>query len=62
MKPLQSKALKKVLFYAKPYQNRFNWVIVWAFILAIFAALRPLILKEIVDDFLIVVLKLIFCL
>jgi ATP-binding cassette subfamily B multidrug efflux pump len=53
MKPLQSKALKKVLFYAKPYQNRFNWVIVWAFILAIFAALRPLILKEIVDDFLI---------
>ena len=28
-------------------------MIVWAFILAIFAALRPLILKEIVDDFLI---------
>ena len=52
MKFIQSKALKQVLFYAKPYQNRFNWVIVWAISLSIFAAARPYLLKETVDNYL----------
>lgn len=50
MKPLQSKALKRVLFYAKPYQKRFNWVIVWAVLLSLFAAARPYLLKQTVDS------------
>ena len=52
MKAIQSKALKKVLFYAKPYQSRFNWVIVWAVSLSIFAAARPYLLKQTVDKYL----------
>ncbi len=52
MKFIKSKALKKVLFYAKPYQNRFNWVIVWAVLLSIFAAARPYLLKQTVDNYL----------
>ncbi|WP_264558615.1 ABC transporter ATP-binding protein [Flavobacterium sp. N2270] len=52
MKFIKSKALKQVLFYAKPYQNRFNWVIVWAISLSIFAAARPYLLKETVDNYL----------
>lgn len=52
MKPIQSKALKKVLFYAKPYQKRFNWIIVWAVLLSIFAATRPYLLKQTVDNYL----------
>jgi ATP-binding cassette, subfamily B, multidrug efflux pump len=52
MKAIQSKALKKVLYYAKPYQNRFNWVIVWAISLSIFAAVRPYLLKQTVDNYL----------
>ena len=52
MKAIQSKALKKVLFYAKPYQSRFNWVIVWAISLSIFAAARPYLLKQTVDKYL----------
>ncbi|WP_320814693.1 ABC transporter ATP-binding protein [Flavobacterium sp.] len=52
MKPIQSKALKKVLFYAKPYQKRFNWIIVWAILLSIFAATRPYLLKQTVDNYL----------
>jgi ATP-binding cassette, subfamily B, multidrug efflux pump len=52
MKPIPSKALKKVLFYAKPYQKRFVWVIVWAILLSLFAASRPYLLKQTVDDYL----------
>lgn len=53
-KNIQTKSLKKVLAYAKPYKSRFIWVIVWAVILALFAAMRPLILKEIVDGYLLI--------
>lgn len=38
--------------FAKPYQGRFNAVIVWAISLSIFAALRPYMLKETVDRYL----------
>jgi ABC-type multidrug transport system fused ATPase/permease subunit len=39
------------LHYAKPYQKRFNWVIVWAILLSIFAATRPYLLKQTVDEY-----------
>ena len=51
MKLIKSKSLKKVLHFAKPYQKRFNWVIVWAILLSIFAAARPYLLKQTVDEY-----------
>ncbi len=51
MKLIKSNSLKKVLQYAKPYQKRFNWVIVWAILLSIFAAARPYLLKQTVDEY-----------
>lgn len=48
---IQTKSLKKVLTYAKPYQSRFIWVIVWAVLLSIFAAARPYLLKQTVDSY-----------
>ena len=38
--------------YAKPYQKRFNWVIVWAVLLSVFAATRPYVFQKIIDDYL----------
>ncbi|VXB77394.1 Antibiotic ABC transporter ATP-binding protein [Flavobacterium sp. 9AF] len=52
MKNIKSKPLKKIMQYAKPYQGRFNWVIIWAVLLSIFAAARPYLLKQTVDDYL----------
>ncbi len=40
------------MHFAKPYQNRFNGVILWAVSLSIFAALRPYLLKQTVDEYL----------
>ncbi len=37
--------------YARPYQARFNWVIVFAVSLSIFAAVRPYLLKQTVDEY-----------
>ncbi len=51
MKAIKSISLQKILSYSKPYQSRFNWVIVWAISLSIFAALRPYMLKQTVDDY-----------
>jgi ABC-type multidrug transport system fused ATPase/permease subunit len=50
-KNIQTKSLKKVLTYAKPYKSRFIWVIVWAILLALFAAARPYLLKQTVDAY-----------
>lgn len=52
MKAIKSKSLKKVMEYTKPHQSRFNWVIAWAILLSIFAATRPYLLKQTVDDYL----------
>ena len=52
MKIIRSKPLRKVMQYTKPYQSRFNWVIIWAVLLSIFAATRPYIFKEIIDKYL----------
>lgn len=51
MKRIKSISLQKVLQYAKPYQKRFNWVIVFAISLSAFAALRPYMLKQTVDSY-----------
>jgi ABC-type multidrug transport system fused ATPase/permease subunit len=39
------------LQYTKPYQWRFNGVIVFAVSLSVFAALRPYLLKQTVDGY-----------
>lgn len=52
MKAIKSISLRKVMHFAKPYQNRFNGVILWAVSLSIFAALRPYLLKQTVDEYL----------
>lgn len=51
MKKFKSISLQKLLNYAKPYQSRFNWVIVWVIALSIFAALRPYMIKQTVDAY-----------
>ena len=43
---------KRILVYVKPYQWRFNGVIIFAVSLSVFAALRPYLLKQTVDDYL----------
>jgi len=49
----KTSSLKKVMQFAKPYQSRFIWVIVFSIALSIFAALRPYLLKQTVDLYLI---------
>lgn len=51
MKAFDSKLFKRITEYAKPYQWRFNSVILWAILLSIFAALRPYLLKQTVDEY-----------
>lgn len=51
MKAFDTKLFKRILFYTKPYQWRFNGVVIWAISLSIFAALRPYLLKETVDNY-----------
>ena len=41
----------RILKYTKPYKNRFNGVIAFAISLAVFAALRPYLLKQTVDSY-----------
>lgn len=49
MKTINTDSLTKVLQHAKPYKFRFLWVIVFAILLSVFAALRPLLLKKTID-------------
>lgn len=51
MKGSTSVSLKKIMRYAKAYQSRFNWVIVFAISLSVFAAARPYMLKQTVDNY-----------
>ncbi|MDP2162362.1 MAG: ABC transporter ATP-binding protein [Flavobacterium sp.] len=51
MKAFDTSLFKRILEYSKPYQWRFNSVVVWAISLSIFAALRPYLLKETVDNY-----------
>ena len=50
-KAFDTKVFKRVLKYTRPYQWRFNGVIIFAVFLSIFAAIRPLILQETVDTY-----------
>jgi len=42
---------RKIMVFTKPYQWRFNAIIVWSVLLSIFAALRPYLLKQTVDEY-----------
>ncbi|PZR20073.1 MAG: antibiotic ABC transporter ATP-binding protein [Flavobacterium psychrophilum] len=53
MKTKKSSSFKKVMQYAKPYKARFIWVILFSISLSLFAAARPYLLKETVDEYLI---------
>ncbi|MES2811626.1 MAG: ABC transporter ATP-binding protein [Bacteroidota bacterium] len=53
MKAFDTRLFKRILEYTKPYQWRYKSVIAWAILLSIFAALRPYLLKDIVDDYII---------
>lgn len=48
-----SASLLKVMRFAKPYRNRFVWVIIFSVVLSIFAAIRPYLLKYTVNNYLI---------
>ena len=50
-KAFDIKVFKRIMFYTKPYKWRFNGVIIWAVSLSLFAALRPYLLKQTVDNY-----------
>ncbi|WP_338407504.1 ABC transporter ATP-binding protein [uncultured Flavobacterium sp.] len=50
-KAFDTKVFKRLLKYIKPYQWRFNGVIIFAICLSVFAAIRPLILQGTVDTY-----------
>ena len=50
-KVFDTEIFKRILAYTKPYQWRFNGVILFAVSLSVFAALRPYLLKQTVDEY-----------
>jgi ATP-binding cassette, subfamily B, multidrug efflux pump len=50
-KAFDTGVFKRIMVYTKPYRRRFNGVITWAVLLAIFAALRPALLKGTIDNY-----------
>lgn len=50
-KAFDTKLFSKILLYTKPYKKRFYGVIVFAVLLAVFAAVRPLLLANTVDEY-----------
>lgn len=50
-KAFDTRLFKRILQYTKPYRFRFNSVILFAILLSVFAALRPYLLKQTVDDY-----------
>lgn len=51
MKTIKSISLQKILNYATPYRKRFIWVVIFAITLSVFAALRPYMVKQTVDNY-----------
>jgi len=51
-KAFDTNVFKRILKYTKPYKWRFNGVILFAVLLSVFAALRPYLLKQTVDEYL----------
>src|SRR5690606_20932982 len=41
----------RIMIYTKPYQWRFRAIIIWSILLSVFAALRPYLLKQTVDEY-----------
>ncbi len=41
----------KIMVFTKPYKWRFNAIIIWSVLLSVFAALRPYLLKQTVDEY-----------
>lgn len=50
-KAFDTNIFKRILKYTKPFQWRFNGVIIFAVSLSVFAALRPYLLKQTVDGY-----------
>lgn len=50
-KAFDTRLFKRILQYTKPYQWRFNGVVIFAISLSLFAALRPYLLKQTVDGY-----------
>ncbi|KQB40237.1 ABC transporter, ATP-binding protein [Flavobacterium daejeonense] len=50
-KVFDTRLFKRILQYTKPYQWRFNGVVIFAVSLSVFAALRPYLLKQTVDSY-----------
>jgi len=50
-KAFDTRLFKRILTYTKPYQWRFNGVIIFSVSLSVFAALRPYLLKQTVDSY-----------
>ncbi|MFT3793211.1 ABC transporter ATP-binding protein [Flavobacterium sp.] len=50
-KAFDTQIFKRILEYTKPYQSRYYAVIAFAISLSIFAALRPYLLKETIDNY-----------
>lgn len=53
MKQTKSSTIKQVLHYAQPYKGKVFWVIVSVITLSIFAALRPYMVKNVVDVYIV---------
>lgn len=51
MKVFDIQLLKRIITYSKPYKKTFRNIIAWSIILSVFAALRPYLLKETVDNY-----------
>lgn len=51
MKASDTSVFKRIMEYTKPYKARYYWVIVFAVLLSVFAALRPYLLKQTVDGY-----------
>jgi ATP-binding cassette subfamily B multidrug efflux pump len=50
-KAFDTHLFKRILKYTKPYKKRYYGVVLFAILLSIFAALRPYLLKQTVDDY-----------
>jgi ABC-type multidrug transport system fused ATPase/permease subunit len=50
-KAFDTKLFRKILYYTKPYKKKYHGVIIFAVLLAVFAAVRPLLLQMTVDNY-----------
>lgn len=51
-KAFDTNLFKRILKYTKPYKKRYYGVVMFAILLSVFAALRPYLLKQTVDEYL----------